>query len=97
MQALYGDGRVEHDVFWYASETPYAAEILLGMERGLHIEPRRFETRERTVRISRLQTPGVPYYVSFVVIPDVEHEMHRDNNLGYTATRIALDAPEGCP
>jgi len=92
-----GTEPLDYDVFWYASEAPYAAEILLGVRRGQHIEPWRYETREETVRISRWQTPGVPYYVSFVLVPHVDREIHRDNNLSYTATRIALDPPGACP
>lgn len=92
-----GTEPVDYEVFWYASQVPYAAELLLGVERGLRIAPRRFETRERTVRISRWQVADVPYYVSFVVVADVEREIHRDNNLSYTATRIARNRPEVCP
>lgn len=91
-----GTEPMTYDVWWYASEAPYAADLLLKVERGRRIEPGRFETHETSVRISRAQSPETPYYVSFVVVPAEGVEMHRDNNLSYTATRIVRRRPEEC-
>lgn len=94
-----GTEDVTYDVWWYASETPAfnsPQDRLLKIERGRRIRARQFETHETTVRLSRHLPPGVVHYVGFLIEPAVDHEIHRYNNLSYTATRVELRPEEEC-
>lgn len=94
-----GTEPVDYAVWWHASQSPAINrddDVLLKVERDRRIEPGQFETHETTLRLSRHLPPGVVHYVGFQLVPAVEHEIHRDNNLSYTATRIALRRAEEC-
>lgn len=95
-----GTHAIRYDVFWYASRSPHFAlpdDDLLKVERGLNIAPGVFETRQSGIRVSANQTPGVPHYVRFVLVPDVDHELHVDNNQSYTAARLVRLSYGVCP
>lgn len=94
-----GTEPVTYEVWWHASQSPAINrpdDVLLKVERDRRIEPGQFETHDTTLRLSRHLPPGVMHYVGFQVVPAVDHEIHRDNNLSYTATRIALRRAEEC-